>query len=69
MLDEFRPQLRIIHLLQRLELLLLFDGSHHGEAVSIRENLLNKSPNSILLVDVVAASLLVHEGALEVLLA
>ena len=69
MLDELRPQLLIIHLLKRLEMLFLFNGSYHGEAVSIRENLLDQSSNSVLLVDVVTASLLVHEGALKVLLA
>ena len=48
LLDEFRPEFLVGHLLQALQLALLLDWSHHGEAVAVGEHLLDQPTDPIL---------------------
>ena len=67
LLPELRPELRILHLLQVLEVFFVFDWSHHGIAISILEKLFDHSANSIFLLDCITVALLRLESALQVL--
>ena len=62
------PELRILHLLQVLEVSFVFDWSHHGKAISILEKLFDHSTNSVFLLDCIAVALLGLESALKVFL-
>ena len=64
LLDEFGSELVISHLLQRLQLLLLFNGSHEREAVAIGEDLLYEASDPVLVLYGVAESLLLMQGLL-----
>jgi len=68
LLLELRPELRILHLLQVLEVFFVFNWSHHGKAISILEKLFDHSANSIFLLDCITVALLRLESALQVLL-
>ena len=65
---ELLPQLLISHRLQVLQLLLLFYGADHCEAVTVFEEVLDESAYPVLGLHLVAGALLRLERILEVLL-
>lgn len=65
---ELRPELRIRHRLEVLKIYFVFDGSHHGEAISVLEELFDHPSNSILLLYGVTIAFLGLQGALQILL-
>ena len=67
-LAELGPELRILHLLQVLEVPFILNRSDHGKAIPILEKLFDHSTNSIFLLNCITVTLLRLESTLQVLL-
>ena len=67
LLQKFRSEIFVLHFLKLLKLLLHFNRPHHGETVSIWENLFYQSSNPVFLLYPIRATLLLHECIFKIL--
>ena len=68
MLDEFGAQIRVGLLAQRLQQLLLLNGTHDRMAVTVLEELSNEASDSIFGFNCVAHTILLLQRPLKVVL-